>query len=98
MIVARFLLENILKPTGRAANIATRVAQGDLSLDRAPTATAGKDALTTSLAAMLDKLRELVGTIRQHAHEAAAMSRADRRLDPADDAPPRRRWPAPPAT
>ena len=73
-IVARFLLENVLKPTGRATNLATRVAQGDLSLDTGADGKAGKDALTTSLATMLDKLRELVGTIRQHAHEAAAMS------------------------
>src|SRR5215211_5291837 len=72
-VFIRFLLENILKPTGRATNLAIRVAQGDLSLS----ATDGKlrgDMLTTSLATMLDKLRELVGTIRQHAHEAAAMS------------------------
>ena len=72
-IVTRFLLENILKPTGRATNLATRIALGDLSLDTAA-GKAGTDALTTSLATMLDKLRELVGTIRQHAHEAAAMS------------------------
>jgi methyl-accepting chemotaxis protein len=73
-IVARFLLENVLKPTGRATNLAIRVALGDLSLDTGADGKAGKDALTTSLATMLDKLRELVGTIRQHAHEAAAMS------------------------
>jgi methyl-accepting chemotaxis protein len=72
-VMVRLLLNNILKPTGRATNLAIRVAQGDLSLS----ATDGKlrgDMLTTSLATMLDKLRELVGTIRQHAHEAAAMS------------------------
>jgi methyl-accepting chemotaxis protein len=72
-IVTRFLLENILKPTGRATNLAIRVAQGDLSLYAAD-GKGGNDALTTSLATMLEKLRELVGTIRQHAHEAAAMS------------------------
>ncbi len=33
-----------------------------------------KDGLTSALNAMLDKLRDLVGTIRQHAHDAAAMS------------------------
>ncbi len=73
-LVARFLLENILKPTGRATNLATRIALGDLTLDAAAAGKSGRDALTTSLATMLDKLRELVGTIRQHAHEAAAMS------------------------
>jgi methyl-accepting chemotaxis protein len=73
-LVTRFLLENVLKPTGRATNLATRIALGDLSLDAAASGKSGRDALTTSLATMLDKLRELVGTIRQHAHEAAAMS------------------------
>jgi methyl-accepting chemotaxis protein len=72
-VITRFFLENILKPTGRATNLAIRVARGDLSLYAAD-GKGGTDALTTSLATMLDKLRELVGTIRQHAHEAAAMS------------------------
>jgi hypothetical protein len=56
-LVARFLLENVLKPTGRATNLATRIALGDLSLDTGADGKAGKDALTTSLATMLDKLR-----------------------------------------
>jgi methyl-accepting chemotaxis protein len=72
LVVVRQLLEHLLKPTGRAAGIAIRVAQGDLSLW--PADARAKDQLSTSLSAMLDKLRELVGTIRQHAHEAAAMS------------------------
>ncbi len=72
LLVVRQLLENILKPTGRAAGIAIRVAQGDLS--QVPADARAKDQLSTSLSVMLDKLRELVGTIRQHAHEAAAMS------------------------
>ena len=71
LVLGRLLLVNILKPTGRAANIAIRVARGDLS--PAPGDMA-KDGLTSSLNAMLDKLRDLVGTIRQHAHDAAAMS------------------------
>ena len=71
--IVRMLLTQVLKPTGRATNLAIRVAQGDLSI-ATHEGEAGKDALSTSLATMLDKLRELVGTIRQHAHEAAAMS------------------------
>jgi methyl-accepting chemotaxis protein len=71
--VVRMLLTQVLKPTGRATNLAIRVAQGDLSI-ATHEGKAGKDALSTSLATMLDKLRELVGTIRQHAHDAAAMS------------------------
>ena len=65
------LLEKVLKQTGRAARIASRVAQGDLTL---PEGKAPKDALTASIAAMLEKLRELVGAILRHAHDAAAMS------------------------
>jgi methyl-accepting chemotaxis protein len=64
--------KRILGATGRAASIASRVAQGDLSL-RSEDA-AARDVLSVSLAAMLERLRDLVGTIRQHAHEAAAMS------------------------
>ena len=71
--IVRMLLTQVLKPTGRATNLAIRVAQGDLSI-ATHEGKAGKDALSTSLATMLDKLRELVGTIRQHAHDAAAMS------------------------
>ena len=73
LILVRLLLENILRPTGSAANIASRVARGDLSL-MATDGKIGTDSLTVSLSAMLDKLRDLVGTIRHHAHEAAAMS------------------------
>jgi methyl-accepting chemotaxis protein len=73
LILVRLLLENILKPTGRAAMIASRVAEGDLSI-AAGDATPAKDLLSVSLSAMLEKLRDLVGTIRQYAHEAAAMS------------------------
>ena len=79
------LLEKVLKQTGRAARIASRVAQGDLTL---PEGRAPNDALTASIAAMIEKLRELVGAILRHAHDAAAMSeeiaastQADERLD-----------------
>jgi methyl-accepting chemotaxis protein len=68
------LLERVLKHSGRAAKIAGRVAQGDLTLPDNQSATTGSDALTSSIAAMLGKLRDLVGAIRQHAHDAAAMS------------------------
>jgi methyl-accepting chemotaxis protein len=70
------LVKQILSPTGVAANVAVRIADGDLSLpswstkpERAP-----KDPLTRTIFAMLTKLRDLVGTIRQHAHDAAAMA------------------------
>jgi methyl-accepting chemotaxis protein len=62
---------HILEPVSRAARVAIQVAEGDLSMSADPRA---RDDLSLSLAAMLDKLRTLVGTIRQQAHEAAAMS------------------------
>jgi methyl-accepting chemotaxis protein len=72
LLLVRILLETVFKPTGLAASVAGRVALGDLSL---PELRAGsRDDLSRSIAAMLEKLRDLVGTIRQHAHEAAAMS------------------------
>jgi methyl-accepting chemotaxis protein len=72
LLLVWLLLQRVLKATGTAARIADRVAQGDLSLPDGPAG--GSDALTASIAAMLGKLRDLVGTIRQHAHDAAAMS------------------------
>jgi len=71
-VIAWQVRVRILGPTGRAANVAIRVAEGDLSAN--PEDDGGNDELTVSLNAMLEKLRTLVGTIRQHAHEAAAMS------------------------
>jgi methyl-accepting chemotaxis protein len=68
------LLDRVLKATGKAARIAGRVADGDLSLPDGQSAVTTKDALTASIGSMLTKLRDLVGTIRQHAQEAAAMS------------------------
>jgi methyl-accepting chemotaxis protein len=73
LALVRLLMDKIVKPSGRAAGIAQRVAEGDLSLAGVEEGT-GRDALSISLNVMLDKLRDLVGTIRQHAHEAAAMS------------------------
>jgi methyl-accepting chemotaxis protein len=70
------LVKQIIAPTGVAAGVAVRIADGDLSVpswstrpERAP-----RDPLTRTIFAMLTKLRDLVGTIRQHAHDAAAMA------------------------
>jgi methyl-accepting chemotaxis protein len=73
LLLVRLLINKILKPSGRAAGIAIRVAAGDLSIAAGDGALA-RDPLNASLGTMLDRLRDLVGTIRQHAHEAAAMS------------------------
>ena len=72
-ILVRMLLTNVLKPTGKAAVVAMRVSEGDLTL---PT-WAGRpnlDGLSTSVVAMVTRLQELVGTIRQYSHEAASMA------------------------
>jgi methyl-accepting chemotaxis protein len=76
LLLIRLLLSRVLKHTGIAASVASRVAQGDLTLPRwnSQDGAEPRDPLSKSVAAMLVKLRELVGTIRQHAHEAAAMA------------------------
>jgi methyl-accepting chemotaxis protein len=71
--LVRLMLQRVLMPSGRAAGLAGRVAEGDLSA-AGDTSGSGKDLLSTSLNAMLLKLRDLIGTIRQHAHDAAAMA------------------------
>jgi methyl-accepting chemotaxis protein len=75
-VLVRLLFTRVLKATGMAARVAGRVAEGDLSLPKwsRNAETAPKDDLTRSVTAMLVKLRDLVGTIRQHAHDAAAMA------------------------
>lgn len=75
LLAARLLLERVIRPTGLAETVAGRVAQGDLSLPEWEGARdITEDGLTRSIGAMLERLRDLVGTIRQHAHEAAAMA------------------------
>jgi methyl-accepting chemotaxis protein len=75
-IVIWLLVRQILAPTGTAASVAVRIADGDLSLPSWSTnpEKAPRDPLTRTIFAMLAKLRDLVGAIRQHAHDAAAMA------------------------
>jgi methyl-accepting chemotaxis protein len=75
-IVIWAMVKQILSPTGVAANLAVRIADGDLGIPSWSTkpGRAPKDPLTKTMFAMLGKLRDLVGTIRQHAHDAAAMA------------------------
>jgi methyl-accepting chemotaxis protein len=75
-LLIRLLINRVIRHTGVAAEVATRVADGDLTVPRWGSQDGGepRDALSQSVAAMLTKLRELVGTIRQHAHDAAAMA------------------------
>ena len=75
-IVVWVLVKQILAPTGVAAGVAVRIADGDLSLPSWSTdpARSPRDPLTRTILRMLGRLRDLVGTIRQHAHDAAAMA------------------------
>ncbi len=72
-ILVQLLLKNVLKPTGKAAAVAIRVADGDISTpdwaDRG-----NLDGLSSSMVGMVHRLQELVGTIRQYSHDAAAMA------------------------
>ncbi|MBA3316914.1 MAG: methyl-accepting chemotaxis protein [Gemmatimonadales bacterium] len=75
-IIVWVLVKQILAPVGVAAGVAVCIADGDLSLPswRTQPGRAPRDPLTRTIFAMLDKLRDLVGAIRQHAHDAAAMA------------------------
>ena len=73
MALVRLLLSRVLKPTGKAAMVAMRVSEGDLTMPD----WAGRpnlDGLSSSVVGMVTRLQELVGTIRQHSHDAAAMA------------------------
>src|SRR5688572_13759863 len=75
-VIIWVMVKQILSPTGVAASLALRIADGDLGVPSWSTrpGRAPKDPLTKTMFAMLGKLRDLVGTIRQHAHDAAAMA------------------------
>ena len=72
-ILVRLLLTKVLKPTGKVAVVASRVSQGDLTTpDWA--AKGNLDGLSSSIVSMVVRLQDLVGTIRQHSHDASAMA------------------------
>jgi methyl-accepting chemotaxis protein len=73
--LVRLLVTRVLRASGVAAAVARRVSEGDLSRPEWELGgTLATDSLSKSIAAMVNRLRELVGTIRQHATEAAAMA------------------------
>ncbi len=74
LVVVRLLVRRFFQPTRMAATVASRVADGDLGIPEWDGARGSRDELTRAIGAMLERLRDLVGTIRQHAHEAAAMA------------------------
>jgi methyl-accepting chemotaxis protein len=72
-LLVRLLLTRVLKPTGKVAVVATRVSHGDLTTP--DWASRGDlDGLSASIVGMVKRLQDLVGTIRQHSHDAAAMA------------------------
>ena len=75
-IVIWVLVKRVFAPAVLASGVAARVADGDLSLPSwsVRPESAPRDQLTRTIFAMLTKLRDLVGTIRQHSHDAAAMA------------------------
>ena len=74
LAIVFLLIKRVFQPTGLAETVAGRVAQGDLGIPEWAGGRGNKDGLTRSIGAMLEKLRDLVGTIRQHANDAAAMA------------------------
>jgi len=67
------LLNKVLKPTGKVALVASRVSQGDLTTPDWANRE-NLDGLSSSIVGMVTRLQDLVGTIRQHSHDAAAMA------------------------
>lgn len=76
LLLVHLLVSRVLKATGIAAGVARRVADGDLAPTpwELPGSSGAKDGLSKSIVAMVQRLRTLVGTIRQHAHDAASMA------------------------
>src|SRR5436305_11781820 len=72
-LLVRLLLNRVLKPTGKVAAVASRVSQGDLSTPEWANRR-DLDGLSTTIVGMVTKLQDLVGTIRQHSHDASAMA------------------------
>jgi methyl-accepting chemotaxis protein len=72
-VLVRLLLTRVLKPTGKVAIVATRVSHGDLTTPDWANRE-GLDVLSTSIVSMVTRLQGLVGSIRQHSHDAAAMA------------------------
>jgi methyl-accepting chemotaxis protein len=72
-LLVRLLLTKVLKATGKVAVVASRVAGGDLTTPDWANRD-GLDGLSLSIVGMVRRLQDLVGTIRQHSHDAAAMA------------------------
>jgi methyl-accepting chemotaxis protein len=67
-------VRNILRPLWNTVVVASRVAQGDLTVAVSSVGSREAEGLTQAVGAMLTQLRGLVGAIRASAEEAAAMA------------------------
>jgi methyl-accepting chemotaxis protein len=67
-------IRNILRPLGNTVVVASRVAQGDLTVSLSSIGTRQADALTDAVGTMVKELRNLVSAIRGSSQEAAAMA------------------------
>jgi methyl-accepting chemotaxis protein len=72
-MLVRMLLKRVLKPTGKVAAVAIKVSEGDLTLPEWA-GRRGLDGLSSSVVGMVTRLQQLVGSIRQYSHDAAAMA------------------------
>ncbi|HEY7681209.1 MAG TPA: methyl-accepting chemotaxis protein [Gemmatimonadales bacterium] len=74
VFVVSWTVRHIIRPLGNTVVVASRVAQGDLTVAVTSTGTREAEGLTEAVGAMLKELRRLVGAIRTSAQEAAAMA------------------------
>jgi methyl-accepting chemotaxis protein len=72
--IVSWTTRNILRPLGNTVVVATRVAQGDLTVSLTTMGTRQADQLTAAIGTMVKELRDLVGAIRTGSQEAAAMA------------------------
>ncbi len=72
--VVSWTVRNILRPLGNTVVVASRVAQGDLTVSLTSIGTRQADRLTEAVGTMVKELRGLVGAIRTGSQEAAAMA------------------------
>jgi methyl-accepting chemotaxis protein len=69
-----WLRRNILRPLGNTIVVATRVAEGDLTVSLSSAGAGDANSLTQAVGQMVTQLRTLVTAIRGSAQEAAAMA------------------------
>ena len=74
VFIVSWSVRNLLRPLGNTMVVASRVAQGDLTVAVTSLGSREADALTAAIGTMLKELRGLAGAIRSSAQEAAAMA------------------------